>query len=259
MQRELAAHTVTDAMQALVQRIAAEGARAQALLADVVARRAQVASDQQQTQSLVILVSVEADKVQQADLAAHSAVATSQSTLAEAVKAQQEYLAEQAALIAERSRRDLIFLPVPGVSFSVDTDLTQPSGETAAGLDAFLRGTALHDLGAPLLAAEQKYHVSARYLLAHAIEESAFGTSQIAQDKHNLYGYGADDAHPYEDANTFSSFAACIDFVAGKVAADYLTAGGQYYHGPTLRGMNVNYASDPRWASNIAKIGNSFA
>ena len=30
--------------------------------------------------------------------------------------------------------------------------------------------------------------------------------------------------------------------------------GGAYYHGPTLRGMNVDYASDPFWASKIAAI-----
>lgn len=259
MQRLVAANAVSDALQAMVRRIAAEQDRAQNLLADVVTRRAQVATDEQQTQSLLVLVQVEELKVQEADYAAHRAVATSQTTLADAVKAQQEYLAEQAALIAERSRKDLVFPPVPGVIFGVDTDLTLPSGETVARLDAFLKGTALHDLGAPLLAAEQKYHVSARYLLAHAIEESAFGTSQIAQDKHNLYGYGADDAHPYQDAMSFDSFPACIDFVAGKVAQDYLSPTGQYYHGPTLRGMNVQYASDPLWAGNIATIGNTFA
>ncbi|GAC1569686.1 MAG: hypothetical protein NVS3B18_00990 [Candidatus Dormibacteria bacterium] len=259
VQREVAVSTVSEAMGAMVRRIAAEQDRAQRLLAEVVARRAQVAADREQTRSLLAVVQVEASRVQQAAYAAHQVVTSSQTSLADAVKAQQEYLAERAALLAARSRRDLIFPPVPGVVFGVDTDLTKPSGETAAGLDAFLRGTPLHDLGAPLLAAEGKYHVSARYLLAHAIEESAFGSSQIARGKHNLYGYGADDEHPYEDAKSFDSLPACIDFVAAKVAGDYLSPTGAYYHGPTLRGMNINYASDPLWAGNIAKIGNTFA
>ena len=83
------------------------------------------------------------------------------------------------------------------------------------------------------------------------------GTSAIAQDKHNLFGYGADDANPYGDAVTFSSFNACIQFVAGKVATNYLSPGGAFYHGPTLRGMNVDYASDPNWAEKIASIADT--
>ena len=47
---------------------------------------------------------------------------------------------------------------------------------------------------------------------------------------------------------SFSSFSACILWVANVVKINYLTPGGAYYHGPTLRGMNVDYASDPNWA-----------
>ncbi|MFN2451734.1 MAG: glucosaminidase domain-containing protein [Candidatus Dormibacteria bacterium] len=259
MQRAVVVHTVSDAMQAMVQRIAADQAHAQRLLGDGLTRRDQVAADEQQTQTLLALVQVEEGRVQDVDFAAHRAVTSWQTTLVDAVRTQREYLAAQAALLAERARRDLVFPVVPGVTFAVDTDLTLPSGETAARLDAFLRGTALHDLGGALLVAEQRHHVSARYLLAHAIEESAFGTSQIALQKHNLFGYGANDANPNQDAVTFDSFASCIDAVAAKVAEDYLSASGQYFHGPTLRGMNVNYATDPRWAANIARIGDTFA
>ncbi len=38
------------------------------------------------------------------------------------------------------------------------------------------------------------------------------------------------------------------------MAQDYLSPSGAFYHGPTLRGMNVDYASDPLWASKIASI-----
>ena len=102
--------------------------------------------------------------------------------------------------------------------------------------------------------AEKTYGVSARYLVAHSIEESGWGTSPIAQSDNNLFGYGADDSDPAGDASRFSSFAACILYVAQQVQQKYLTPGGEYYHGPTLRGMNVDYASDPLWASKIAAI-----
>jgi beta-N-acetylglucosaminidase len=197
--------------------------------------------------------------VEQADIAAWNTVSASQRAVRDAVAAKKRWDQEQAALAALAAQRqhDTVFPPVAGVVFTVDTDLTQPSGETADRLNGFLQGTALQGLGQAFMDAERNYHVSARYLLAHAIEESAWGTSQIAQDKHNLYGYGADDAHPYEDAYSFPSFAACIDYVARMVAQNYLSPSGQFYHGPTLRGMNVCYASDPSWAENIARIGRS--
>jgi hypothetical protein len=53
---------------------------------------------------------------------------------------------------------------------------------------------------------------------------------------------------------SYPSFDASIQFQARVVSANYLTPGGAFYHGPTLRGMNVCYASDPDWASKIAAI-----
>lgn len=251
---------VADQSRQLMQRISAAQATVQKARADAVSRRAQLSVAQQQAQATAVLVSIEEVKVQQADAAAWQNVDTSKQNLADAVAAKKRYDAEQAALaaLAAQKAQGVVFTPVAGVTFTVDTDLTQPSGETADRLNAFLQGTALQGLGPSFMAAEQNYRVSARYLLAHAIEESAFGTSQIAQDKHNLYGYGADDAHPYQDAYSFPSFAACIDYVARMVAENYLSPSGSFYHGPTLRGMNVDYASDPNWAENIARIGRSF-
>lgn len=137
---------------------------------------------------------------------------------------------------------------------TLGTNLTSPSGESAVALDGFLAHTALAGLGNAFVTAEATYHVSARYLVAHAIEESRWGTSGLAKDKHNLFGYGADDLNPYGDANGFPSFEACIDFVAAKVATEYLTPGGLHYNGPTLRGMRAHYATDPRWALNIVEV-----
>lgn len=263
---------VSDRSKQLMQQIAAARTLVQKARDDAAAQRAQLDTAQQQAAAIAVLVGIEAQKLAGASAAAHGTVAQSQQHLQDAIAAKKAADAEQARLEAERQRQQQqqrqqapqapggpVFPPVSGVQFTVDTDLTQPSGETAARLNAFLQGTALANLGDAFMAAEHNYRVSARYLLAHAIEESAFGTSRIAQDKHNLFGYGADDAHPYQDAYTFASFAACIDFVAHMVAQNYLSPSGAYYHGPTLRGMNVTYASDPSWADNIARIARSFA
>lgn len=256
---------IADRARQLARQIAGARSQVQTALDDAQARRAQLAVAKQQAATAAVLVGIEAAQVQQADSAAWNNVAQSKQTLAGAVAAKKKYDDEQAALAAAASaaaaaaaqqhNKGPVYPPVPGVDFTVDTNLTLPSNETADRLDSFLQGTALQGLGPAFMAAEQSYHVSARYLLAHAIEESAWGTSNLAQKKHNLYGYGADDAHPYQDAYSFASFAACIDYVARMVAQNYLSPNGQFYHGPTLRGMNVCYASDPSWADNIAAIG----
>ena len=153
------------------------------------------------------VIKVQEQNLLLADITAHKQVDQAQKALTAAV----------AALAAARAR-DAIYPAVPGPLFTVDTNLTLPSGETAASLNQFLAGSALAGLGASFMQAETTYHVSARYFVAHAILESAWGTSAIAQYKHNLFGFGADDANPYGDAMTFTSFDACIQYVAQFIA-----------------------------------------
>ena len=258
LQRQGELSHIADQSKQLMSRIRVARQHVTRARDDAVAQRDRLVVAQQQARTDTVLVAVEAAKVQAADLAAWTTVSADRQQYNADVALKKKYDAEQAALAAAKRARGVVYQPVAGVEFTEDTNLTLPSGETAARLNDFLQGTALQGLGDSFMAAEAAYHVSARYLLAHAIEESAFGTSRIAQDKHNLYGYGADDAHPYQDAYSFPSFAACIDFVAHMVAQNYLSPSGPYYHGPTLRGMNVDYASDPSWAKNIAEIGRSF-
>ena len=131
-------------------------------------------------------------------------------------------LAAAVAALAAARARNAVYPPVPGPLFTIDTNLTLPSGETAGSLDQFLSGSALAGLGASFIHAETTYHVSARYFVAHAILELGWGTSAIAQYKHNLFGFGADDANPYGDAMTFASFDACIQYVAQFIETNYL-------------------------------------
>ena len=253
IQRKDQVDQVASAAQTLIERINHEQqAAAQTLAADR-DTRAQLTVTQQQLATEQALVAVQTEQVQAADVAAHVAVNQAQGELAQA---QQVLSAAEAELAAERAR-GTVFNAINGPVFTVDTDLTQPSGENATTLNNFLKGTALAGLGDSFMHAEQSFHVSARYFVAHAILESAWGTSAIAQNKHNLFGFNADDANPYQDATTFPSFDACIQYVAQFIAQNYLSSTGRFYHGPTLRGMNVDYASDPYWASKIATIANT--
>ncbi len=112
--------------------------------------------------------------------------------------------------------------------------------------------------------AEKKYNINGIFLASIAIHESAWGTSQIANDKHNLFGYGSYDATPYESSFEFADYSEGIETVAKSLVKYYLnpsgtkiyggeTASAWYYNGPTLKGVNTRYASDSKWHEKVFK------
>ena len=251
---------VANAGKVLVNQIDAEEQQEQQVLAAAVAARSQTQAAQQQEATQEVIIAN--DEANDAALLAEDQVAATVAS-AGASTAQNQYdliseydseYADAAEALALAQAEDTIFQPIAGPLFTEDTDLTLPSGENAQTINGFLVGTALAGLGATYMQAEKTYGVSARYLVAHSIEESGWGTSAIAQSDNNLFGYGANDSNPGGDAASFPSLAACILYVAQQVKEKYLSPGGAYYHGPTLRGMNVDYASDPLWAAKISAI-----
>ncbi|WP_286316171.1 G5 domain-containing protein, partial [Romboutsia ilealis] len=110
--------------------------------------------------------------------------------------------------------------------------------------------------------AEKKYNINGIFLASIAIHESGWGTSQIAMDKKNLFGYGSYDATPYESSFEFENYVEGIETVAKSLVKYYLnpsgtkiydgeTAAAWYYNGPTLKGVNTRYASDPEWHEKV--------
>lgn len=109
---------------------------------------------------------------------------------------------------------------------------------------------------------EKQYHINGIFVAAVGIHESAWGTSQIACNKNNLFGYGAYDANPYQGAYQFSGYSESIDLMARVFVKYYLNAkgntiyggekaAGTYYNGATLRGVNTKYATDKNWANGV--------
>ena len=109
---------------------------------------------------------------------------------------------------------------------------------------------------------DKKYNINGIFLASMAIHESAWGTSQIAKDKNNLFGYGSYDSTPYESSYEFTNYAEGIETVAKSLVKYYLnpsgtkiydgeTAAGWYYNGPTLSGVNTRYASDQDWHTKV--------
>lgn len=109
---------------------------------------------------------------------------------------------------------------------------------------------------------EQQYKINGLFVAAIGIHESAWGTSQIALNKKNLFGYGAYDSNPYNGAYQFSQYSECIDLIARVLIKYYLNqkgasiyggekAEGTYYNGATLTGVNKRYATDKNWAKGV--------
>ena len=109
---------------------------------------------------------------------------------------------------------------------------------------------------------EKQYNINGVFVAAVGIHESAWGTSKIANDKKNLFGYGAYDSNPYNGAYSFTDYSECIDLLARVFVKYYLnpkgtsiyggeTATGSYYNGATLTGVNTKYATDKNWANAV--------
>lgn len=139
---------------------------------------------------------------------------------------------------------------------NVDLRYAAPSNINASSIDAYLLkyGSPLTGLGQTFMTSQSTYGVDANYLVSHAILESYWGKSQIAQTKNNLFGYGAYDSAPGQDAGLFPSEEYAILFQGWEVRNNYLTPGSSEYVSPTLQGMNVNYATDQRWANSIGSL-----
>jgi mannosyl-glycoprotein endo-beta-N-acetylglucosaminidase len=144
---------------------------------------------------------------------------------------------------------------------NVDLRYAAPTDITASSIDDYLQShsSPMTGLGQTFVNSQNIYGVDANYLVSHAILESYWGKSQIAQTKNNLFGYGAYDSAPGQDAGLFPSEEYAILFQGWEVRNNYLTPGSSLYVSPTLKGMNVNYATDQQWASSIGSLMNQMA
>lgn len=109
---------------------------------------------------------------------------------------------------------------------------------------------------------EKQYHINGIFVAAVGIHESSWGTSTIAKEKMNLFGYGAYDNSAYTSAYHFSDYAEGIDLMARVFTKHYLNpkgtkiydeqeATGKHYHGSTIEAVNKKYATDENWKNSV--------
>ena len=167
--------------------------------------------------------------------------------------------------ITEKNRIEKILIKV-----NIDMELNKASGLTLKKKKKIFTGIpndtnkVFENNYTAFYNAEKKYNINGIFLASIAIHESGWASSQIANDKHNLFGYGSYDATPYESSFEFTNYSEGIDTVAKSLVKYYLNPSGTkiydnevaaawYYNGPTLKGVNTRYASDENWHSKVFK------
>ncbi|MBS3991717.1 MAG: glucosaminidase domain-containing protein [Erysipelothrix sp.] len=140
------------------------------------------------------------------------------------------------------------------------------SNLTGAQLDTFLekvafstlsgaQGSAMYQTGQFFVDAQHTLGMNAVLVYAMALHESGRGTSWLAKNKNNLFGWGAKDANP-TDAYMFSSIESSIYEHTGINLRGYMNPTDWRHFGQVLgnknNGFNTKYASDPYWGQKIA-------
>ena len=115
----------------------------------------------------------------------------------------------------------------------------------------------LRDIGESLIECQNKYGVNALLMLGVAMNESALGESEKAQNYNNLFGIKAYDFAP-QGGQIFDTVEDSIrEFAKNYISGGYSNPNDYRYFGSYLGnkalGANVKYASDPFWGEKAAK------
>ncbi len=143
------------------------------------------------------------------------------------------------------------FLPLRSETSYSDAKLTELINAKLSS------GSVMKDKGSVFSKYQDTYGVNALLMTGIAANESAWGISNIAKTKNNLFGLNAVDSAPGENASVYSSVNECIrQFAESYMSKKYLRPNYTYYHGAYLgnkaSGINVSYASDPYWGEKAA-------
>lgn len=135
------------------------------------------------------------------------------------------------------------------------------SGLTAHQIDNWVKATSpkspFNGQGKVFIEAQKQSGLDARYILAHAALESAWGMSNLARKYNNFFGIGAFDNNP-ENAKNYSNSGLASGIIGGAnwIAKHYYKS---QYKQTTLQKMRHNngvhqYATDPNWHTKIANV-----
>ena len=139
------------------------------------------------------------------------------------------------------------------MNLNAKSELTLSDYKTIFANNSSDKNNIFKDNAATFYNMEQKYNINGIFLASIGIHESAWGTSYIAKEKNNLFGYKAYDRDPVNSAQGFENYQECIETVAQALSTNYLSSSGRFYNGATLSGVNTRYASDENWSTKVFK------
>lgn len=132
-------------------------------------------------------------------------------------------------------------------------------GITATQINNWIRAKApnspFNGQGQVFIEAQSQSGLDARYILAHAALESAWGTSRIARTYHNYFGINAYDSNP-DNAKKSSNRSLQAGIINGAVwiKEHYYNRGQKTLYAMNHDKNGHNYASDKAWGDKIANI-----
>lgn len=135
----------------------------------------------------------------------------------------------------------------------------------ASVFDSFLlsikpSGSAMQGQGQTFIDAQNTYGMNALLVYSLACLESAYGTSNYALQRNNLFGWNAFDSNP-GSASYFKDIPSAINEHMGINLRGYTNIEDSRFFGSHVgnkgSGFNVKYAADPYWGYKIAAIAYS--
>lgn len=132
-------------------------------------------------------------------------------------------------------------------------------GITATQINNWIRAKApnspFNGQGQVFIEAQKQSGLDARYILAHAALESAWGTSRIGRQYHNYFGINAYDSNP-DNARKSSNRSLQAGIINGAVwiKEHYYNRGQKTLYAMNHDRNGHNYASDKAWGDKIANI-----
>ena len=114
----------------------------------------------------------------------------------------------------------------------------------------------MKNMGFTFIESQNNYGVNALLVYAFGIHESTYGMSYYAQERNNLFGYGASTFEP-SDAFWYESIEESVKIHMGRQLRYYLDYNNSNrFNGSSFgnkgAGLNTVYADDPFWSTKIA-------
>lgn len=151
-----------------------------------------------------------------------------------------------------RSKQNVIKL-FPASRINKDMSPLLLTNYSAKEFNIILSGTCLEGEGEIFENVEKLHKINGLFLIGLSAQEQGLGKDRLAKSKNNYTSYGAWDSN-IDNASVFKSAEHCFMATAKLLKRDYLSTGGKYYNGLTIKDVNQKYASDKAWAGNILSI-----